>query len=320
MMRILRNWLWLLPPLAAAVPGTLAAVSLFQGDWTQAAHHGLRTLAVFAIAGLLWAFVTGALKRWLTGFAETVVAMLNFRAGGLVHHMWQVPLGLALVAALVCAWKLNNNSATTYHAYVLMGSVAFLALAAAVFVLHTKWAKPAFVAAGLAVVLTGLYLANYKSRQVELYNQAMAAMDAGDLPAAGKLFDESVNAYRMEARASQLVRLVVPAPNQDLEARALFQKGNILVRMRKPQDAVKAYIESLSVNPGNSFSGLNTPQSAARYNDALHTQSNLEKLFNTGQSGGQARGNGRGQGQPQPGPGRDRNPQPGAGRQSRDSL
>lgn len=320
MMRTIRNWLWLVPPLCAAWPGGLAALSLLRGDVGGAAASGLTALTVFLVTGLVWALLTGALKRWLQGAGETLVAMFNFRAGGLVHHMWQVPVALSAVAALFCAWRLNNNAATSVHVYVLLGSVAFLALAIAIFVLHTKWAKPAFVAAGLVAALTGLYLGNYKSHQIELYNEGLAAMDAGDLLAAGKLFDESVNAYQKEAKASQLARLVFPAPNQDLVARALFQKGNILVRMRKPQDAVKAYILSLSVNPGNSFSGLSTPESASRYNDALHTAANLEKLFNTGQSGGQAKGNGRGQGQPQPGPARDRQPQPGAGRQSRDSL
>ena len=32
---------------------------------------------------------------------------------------------------------------------------------------------------------------------------------------------------------------------QDVEARAHFHKGNVMIKMRKPQDAVKAYKESL---------------------------------------------------------------------------
>jgi tetratricopeptide (TPR) repeat protein len=321
-MKFIRNWLWLLPALGAGIPGTLAAVSLFQGDFGAALNRGLAALVLLAVFTFATATFSGALKAWAEWLGDSLVAMFNFRAGGLAHHMWQVPVGLTALLGLFAGFKLHFNTATIIHVYILIGAVSFLALYAALYLLHTKWAKPAFVGAGLVVLTLGLYLWSYRSNQIELYNAGIAAMDQGDIPTAVKLFDASVAAYKHESSRSQLARLILPEPNKDLEARALFHKGNCLVKARKTKDAVKAYIESLQSNPGNCFEGITLEQAASRYNDALQTMANLEKLFSAGQSGGKATGNGkqRGQGQPQPGPSRDRQPNPGAGRQPRDTL
>lgn len=321
-MRILRNWLWLLPAIAGGIPSSLAAVSLFQGEFATAASQALSAVALFVAGALIAAALTGALKSWAQWLGESLVAMFNFRAGGIAHHMWQIPVGATLLAALYCAFKLHFNTATITHVYVLIATVTFLSLYAALFLLNSRYGKPAFAAAGVVALALGFWLFNYKSSQIELYNAGIEAMDRGDLPAAIKLFDASVAAYKQESNRSQLARLVFPQPNKDLEARAHFQKGNCLVRARKPQDAVKAYKESLASNPGNNFDeDLSMAGAASRYNDHLHTAANLEKLFSSGQGGGKATGNGRqpGQGQ-QPGPSRERQPNPGAGRQPRDSL
>lgn len=321
-MNFVRKWLWALPLIGGCVPGGLAAVSLIQGDTQSAINLALTAVALFFTCGLVGAALSGALRNWMEWLGENLLAMLNFRAGGITHTLWQIPLGIALVGGLYCTFKLHLNTATVAHVYGLIAGLAFVLLYAAVFLLHSKWAKPAFAAVGLVALALGFYLFNYKSSQVELYNAGIAAMDAGDLPSAIKLFDASVQAGKAEASRTQLARLVLPEPIKDLEGRAHFQKGNCLIKMRKPQDAVKAYKESLESNPGNSFEGLTMDQAASRYNDALHTMSNLEKLFSSGQGGGKAQGNGKrpGQGPPQPGPSRDRQPSPGAGRQPRDSL
>jgi len=321
-MKFLRNWLWVLPALAGGVPFSLAAVSLFQGDFATALNRALAAGALFLAATVIVAGLSGALKAWFEWLSESVISMFNFRAGGIAHHLWQVPVGITSLVALYSGFKLHFNTATITHVYLLIGCVSFLALYAAMFLLNSKWAKPAFAGAGVVALALGFYLWNYRSLQVDLYNAGVAAMDQGDLPTAMKLFDASTVAYKMESSRSQLARLILPEPNKDLEARAHFHKGNCLVKLRKPQDAVKAYTESLASNPGNSFDGLSLEQAASRYNDALHTMANLEKLFSSGQGGGKAKGNGQrpGQGPPQPGPGRDRQPSPGAGKQPRDSL
>ncbi len=321
-MKFIRNWLWLLPALGAGIPGSLAAVSLFQGDFAAAINRGLAALVLFAVGTVAAATFSGALKAWAEWLGDSLIAMFNFRAGGIAHHLWQVPVGLTALAGLYAGFKLHFNTATLIHVYVLVGAVSFLALYGALYLLHTKWAKPAFVGAGVVVLAIGLYLWSYRSAQVDLYNAGIAAMDQGDIPTAVKLFDASVAAYKQESSRSQLARLILPEPNKDLEARAHFHKGNCLVKARKTKDAVKAYVESLQSNPGNCFEGITLEEAASRYNDALQTMANLEKLFSSGQSGGKATGNGkqRGQGQPQPGPSRDRQPNPGAGRQPRDTL
>jgi tetratricopeptide (TPR) repeat protein len=321
-MNFLRKWLWLVPALGGGIPAGLAAVSLIHGDFNSAINRALTAVALLTAGLLVSGAVSGALRHWLGWLGESFLAMFNFRAGGVTHSMWQIPVALTALGAIYCVFKLHLNTATVAHVYGLMAAVAFLALYAAVFVLHTKWSKPVFAAAGLVSLALGFFLFNYKSSQIELYNAGIAAMDAGDLPTAIKLFDASTQAYKVESSRTQLARLVLPEPSQDLEARAHFQKGNCLIKARKPQDAVKAYKESLSSNPGNSFEGLTMEQAASRYNDALHTMANLEKLFSNGQGGGKAQGNGKrpGQGQPQPGPSRDRQPSPGAGKQPRDSL
>lgn len=321
-MKFIRNWLWVLPTLGAGIPGFMAAGSLFRGDFTAALHQGLAAVVLFAACSLVTATISGALRAWLEWLTESVLAMFNFRAGGIVHHMWQVPVGLTALAVLYSGFKLHFNTATIAHVYVLIGGISFLVLYAAVYLLHTKWAKAAFVSMGLVALAFGFTLLRYQSAQVELYNAGISAMDQGDLATAVKLFDASVAAYKQESSRSQLASLILPEPDKDVEARALFHKGNCLVKDKKTKEAVKAYIEGLVSNPGNCFEGLTIEQAASRDYDARQTMSNLEKLFESGQGGGKARGNGKGQGQgqPQPGPGRDRQPQPGAGRQPRDTL
>ncbi|MDZ4833572.1 MAG: tetratricopeptide repeat protein [Candidatus Melainabacteria bacterium] len=322
-MKFLRKWLWMLPAIGFCVPAGLAAVQFVQGEVANAITLGLTALVLFVTTAIVTTAITGALRLWFLQQGENFLAMFNFRAGGISHRMWQIPLAATLLVGIFCTFKLHLNTATVIHVYGLIATSAFLLLYACVLLLHSKWAKPAFAAVGLVALAMGFYLFNYKSSQVELYNAGIAAMDAGDLPNAIKLFDASILAYKAETGRTQLARLVLPEPSADDEARAHFHKGNCLVKDKKPKDAVKAYIESLSSNPGNTFSSQTTMESAAsRFNDALHTMSNLEKLFTSGQGGGKAKGNGKGQGQgpPQPGPGRDRQPAPGAGRQPRDSL
>ena len=127
-----------------------------------------------------------------------------------------------------------------------------------------------------------------------------------------------VACYRAEVQRERLPALVLPAPRRDLAALAMFQKGNLLVTMKKTQDASEAYQEGLRINPAD------TPQTPALLQKiALDTRYNLELLLRSGQAHGQGQGNGNGKGQGQgnkPGDGQQPSDQPGTEQQRRGHL
>lgn len=320
-MNTIRNLHRVLPVLLAAVPGAFAVKSLFDGDFGPALNHSMAAVALFVIASFISGIITGAAGRWLSYLGESFVGLFNFRSSELPRYILWTAVCVAAPVGIYSALQLNANSANPVVVYLFLGAIAVLALSAANYVLHTRWAKPAFAALGVLAFASGIYLLHYKSAQIELYNMAMVQMDQGNVKEASELFDASIQSYKAESQRSQLARLIFPEPNKDLEARAYFHKSNCMIRMRKGKEAVEALKESLKSNPGNSFDALGMEHAAARYNDALHAQYNLEKLFNNGQGGGHGQGNQPGQGQrPQPGPQREGQPQPGSGKGSRESL
>ncbi len=321
-MKLTRHLYWLVPVLLAAIPGTSAVLSLFNGDFSSALNQSLAAVTLFVAGSFVAGLFTGGVQRWLHFLGESFVGLFNFRSSELPRYFLYFALFVATPVGFYSAYKLHVNAATLTEVYLFMAAIAVFALAAANYVLHTSWAKPAFAALGIAAVLTGMYLLNYKSQQIELYNQGMVLLDQGKVKEASEQFDKSIAAYKTESGRTQLAKLIFPEPSKDLEARAFFHKSNCMIRMRKGKEAVEALKESLKSNPGNSMYGLTMEQAAQRYNDALHTQANLEKLFNNGQGGGHAQGNQPGQGQPQPGnqPQRGRQPQPGSGKGSRNAL
>ena len=321
-MKFSRHLYWLVPVLLAAIPGTFAVRSLFDGEFSPALNQSLAAVALFALGSFVAGLFTGGVARWFSFLGESFVGLFNFRVSEVPRYLLWFALVVAAPVGFYTAYKLHVSEATITHVYLFLSAIAVFALAAANYVLHTKWAKPAFVALGVVAVLGGLHLLNYKSSQIELYNQGMVMLDQGKVKEASELFDKSIAAYKTESSRTQLSKLIFPEPSKDLEARAYFHKSNCMIRMRKGKEAVEALKESLKSNPGNSMHGLTMEQAALRFNDALHAQANLEKLFNNGQGGGHAQGNQPGQGQPQPGnqPSRGRQPQPGSGKGSRNAL
>jgi tetratricopeptide (TPR) repeat protein len=180
------------------------------------------------------------------------------------------------------------------------------------------------VSVGVLAMLGGAWLLNYRSAQVDLYNQAMEALDRHDLPATLKLLDASSAAYKAESNRGWLGKLVLPAPRKEIEARAHFHRGVVLVQMNKGKEAIKAFWDSLRVNPGNRYIGLTSEEAALWYDDALQAKANIEKLYRMGQGDGRAKGKQGRQGQPgQPGEKRDPNQGPPGsqpGKKGRDTL
>lgn len=220
------------------------------------------------------------------------------------------------------AYRLHEGSATEYDAMAFIGVHVALLFLLALKTLNRRIGRILACAVGVQIAAFGFLLLTQTSPQVDAYNKALAAMQNDELPAAIKLFDESVAAHKKLADRSLPARLFAPKVRKDLEALALFHKANCLVKLNKGKEAVEALKKSLQSNPGNCYSGLDLAGAQRRYLEALETQSNLEKLFKSGQGGGHATGPGGGQGQPQPGqqPGRERQPQPGSGKQERDAL
>jgi hypothetical protein len=175
---------------------------------------------------------------------------------------------------------------------------------------------------GVVMFGAGFLLLNARSAQVDHYNEAMAALDRHDLPATLKALEASSVAYQEESRRPSWLRWLLPEPRKDVEARAHFHKGVVLVQQNKGKDAINAFWQSLRVNPGNRYIGLSSEQAALWYDDALQAKANIEKLYRSGQGDGRAKGKQGRQGQSQPGEKREpgQKPMPGSGKKGRDTL
>lgn len=182
---------------------------------------------------------------------------------------------------------------------------------------------------GIAMFCAGYFVENYESPQVRYYNQGRALFDKARedpkaLDEAMLDFDKSLDAYNAAAHPGWFESLIHPPRSSEIAALALSKKAVLFLLKQKPQDAVKAFKESISINPGSLYPELAaltmpgesehlTPEDIARLADqayvAIH---NLEMLFQKSPELAQAQGqNGKGGGRdPKPGPGE---PAPGSG-------
>jgi len=234
----------------------------------------------------------------------------------LTNHMRAI-LAIALGAALVYSGNAAlSHKATALDATVFLGAAALLTIYGAGLALHTRWGKVAAIAVGALIVTAGYRLQHYHSNVVALYNDAVTSIGQGDATNGVKQLDAVVEAYRAETQRERLVALILPPPRQDLAALALFQKGNLLVMMKKTQEASEAYQEGLRINPAD------TPHTTALLEKiALDTRYNLELLMHSGQAHGQGQGNGTGKGQgKQPGNGQQNIDQPSAGHSNDEDI
>ena len=140
---------------------------------------------------------------------------------------------------------------------------------------------------GLLIFSKGVELSSWRSPQIELYNQAMAAYENGDLDSAVKLFDSSIAAYEQELAEQDVIHnLIYGTPSRELAALANFQKGKSLLLMKKVRPAIEAFMESLRLNPGDDYTalGVKTEDVQRMFDQALIVKYDLELLFRANQS------------------------------------
>ncbi len=183
---------------------------------------------------------------------------------------------------------------------------------------------------GSAMFVVGFHMETYESPQIRYYNAGLALyekarLDPKLLDEAVLDFDKSLDEYRAQENPGFLRSLFYPPRSSEVAALALSKKAVLLLYKQKPEDAVKAFKESISINPGSlqaELIALTMPkenlssEEIARLADqayvAIH---NLEMLFHKSPSLQQATGKNIGKGQgydPEPAPGQ--KPAPGAGK------
>jgi hypothetical protein len=217
--------------------------------------------------------------------------------------------GLAALAAFT-GYRLLQSTAATWMIWSLFGSLGVLAVMFTVRIMHTRNAKYICMAMGVPLLLASFWLYNWRSEQVDTYNQAMELLNKRnptkeDVAKAQKLLEESSQKYAQEAKRSQFWSLVLPTARRDVEARNHNHRGVIHVQNRKIKEAVQEFFSSCQFNSGNRFLGLSAEDAARWENDAKKPKANLEKLYQMGQADGRAKGKQGRNGQPQPGPDRD---------------
>ncbi len=183
---------------------------------------------------------------------------------------------------------------------------------------------------GTAMFVAGLYMETYQSEQVRFYNQGLALYqkaltDPKVMDEAILDFDKSVDAYRAQENPSFLGSLIYPLRSSEIAALALGKKAVLLLYKQKLDDAVKAFKDSISINPGSLHAELialtmpgehPSSEDIARLADQAYvTIHNLEMLFRKSPAlqQSQAKRPGKGQGyDPDPAPAE--KPAPGAGK------
>lgn len=183
---------------------------------------------------------------------------------------------------------------------------------------------------GASLYYAGYRLETYQSPQVRLYNEGLRLFDQAQsdpmkVDAAVLAMDQSLDDYYASEKPTFIDSLIYPARSHEIAALALSKKAVLLLYKNKPQDAVKAFKQSISINSGNvdpDLIALTMPgheftrEDIARLASQAHvTIHNLEMLFSKKpqlqQAEAQAQGKGNGN-DPEPAPGT--KPAPGTGK------
>jgi tetratricopeptide (TPR) repeat protein len=152
-------------------------------------------------------------------------------------------------------------------------------------------------------------LSRWESPQVNAYNEGVAFMKDGKADEAMVAFDKSLDAYASLAHREYKDSLLYPSRSTELAALAQSKKAILYLLKQKPEQAVKAFKDSITLNPGSNDVKLLeklmageelSSQDVARLGEQCKVvQHNLELLFKKNKS--MADGEGKGKGKPKPG-------------------
>jgi hypothetical protein len=162
---------------------------------------------------------------------------------------------------------------------------------------------------GAAALFTSNKLSRYESPQVTAYNEGVAAMKEGKADEAMLAFDKSLDAYAAMQQRERKEELLYPSRSTELAALAQSKKAILYLMKQKGEQAVKAFKDSITLNPGsNDAKVLNqlmkgetlSSEDITRLSEqSAVVKHNLELLFKKNPS--MAQGEGKGKGKPKPG-------------------
>lgn len=302
----------------------LLALGLLGSDWSSRLLLHALLWAVLGVA-LVWRRRVPPFAR---GVLRLVASLLGFPVMYVRDNVWPTfftVAGLTIVGTLGAFYfNVGNSVLLTLLAMALTATIGGVLY----HVVQHRFAGYIGLGVAAAMIATGVFLLRFDAPQTAAYNVAMQANAVHNWDAQNKLLEASIGGYERGLRSGQLSELLFPTPQTDLAALAHFHKANGLLQTPgKGKEAYMEYCKSLFRNPGNRYIGLSPEDAARRFDNALHTQRNIEKLMRSGQDGGAGQPNGKqGQGKPQDGkgkqPSRDpgKEPQPSNGRHPRDVL
>lgn len=162
--------------------------------------------------------------------------------------------------------------------------------------------------AGIGVFYGSANLKVWESAQYLAYNQGVAAMNEGKVDEAMVAFDKSLDLYKSGAYRSRTETLLYPGRSAEIAALALSKKAILFIVKQKPDQAINAFKESITLNPGGSdadllkrvmkgdeLSSSDVKRLAGQSFDVKH---NLELMFKKNPSQQQKEGKGKGKGKP----------------------
>lgn len=179
--------------------------------------------------------------------------------------------------------------------------------------LFNKWrqlgALVLLAALGGGSLFYSAQLSTWESPQFVAYNEGVAAFKEGKVDEAMLAFDKSLDVYASDAHREGKDSYLYPSRSTELAALAQSKKAILYLLKQKPELAVKAFKESIQLNPGtvepalvaklNAGETLSSTDIARLVEQSDIVKHNLELLFKKNPS--MAQGEGKGKGKPKPG-------------------
>lgn len=204
-----------------------------------------------------------------------------------------------------------------------------------------SWRAVAFTLlffAGMGLFYGSATLKSWVSPQYAAYNVGVTALNEGKVDEAMVAFDKSLDLYKSGAYRGRLDSILYPGRSNEIAALALSKKAILYIIKQKPDLAITAFKDSISLNPGGSDNELlkrvmNGEDLSAADVKRLSGQSwvvkhNLELMFKKNpsqqQKEGKGKGKGQGKGQPKDGEGNEpaqgTKPGPGSGKSNPNAI